>query len=145
MRAPAGAAAPVPDLGEGARIVAEVGTEVGLPLWRALRDLRHWAADPASLVAGGAALRPDALRAAVLPPELCGPLAVVASLAAAPPPPGDARLRHACRRIVAWLDGRGAAESAADFRAALASAWPNAIPRPIAVEERVPGATTRKC
>lgn len=140
MRARA-AAAPVPDLGEGARIVAEVGAEVGLPLWRALRDLRCWAADPACLPAGGAALRPATLLAAELPAELRAPLAVVASLAEAPPAPGDARLLHACRRIVAWLDDRGAAHSAGDFRAAIAAAWPHAPPPRPPPDERAAGAT----
>jgi hypothetical protein len=66
---------------------------------------------------------------------------VVASLAEAPPPPGDARLLHACRRIVAWLEARGAVESAADFRAAVAAAWPSALPRRAPRDETEAGAT----
>jgi hypothetical protein len=116
------AAEPVPDLGEGAEIVAELGAAAGVALWRALRDLRLWAHTPpaarARLFADGqaarrwASLRPDGIA-----PDLWAPLGVVARLVESPGDADRPRLLHACRRIVAWLDERGAAETASRFRA----------------------------
>jgi hypothetical protein len=122
IRRAAACAEPVPDLGEGAEIVAELGAPMGVVLWRALRDLRLWALTPphrrrALFADGQAARRWQDMRCDGIPADLCAPLVVVARLVESPANADQLRLRNACRRIVTWLDEQGAASTADRFRA----------------------------
>jgi hypothetical protein len=99
---------------EGSLLVAELGPGPGLPVWRALRDVRRWAGARAPAPPPG---RVPALGAARLPEPLWAPLAVLACLADGIGPADAARVLHACRRIAGWAEGRRAWRTALAWEA----------------------------
>lgn len=113
-------------------VLREMGGEAAPFVWRALGDLRRWAAAPprarARLFAPGTgAERMDALRKTLIPHELWVPLAVLAELAARPADVDHARLRHACRRLAGYAERVGAFSTALAVEAYAARAWPGAF------------------
>jgi tetratricopeptide (TPR) repeat protein len=116
---------------EGMAVLDEVRDEVGLLLFRSLRNVLIWAQLPASERAD--AFSPEAADArraemagAELPPELLAPLSVIAELLASPAVTDRARLALACRRVALWAEDRGALGTALDFTQAAALARPEA-------------------
>lgn len=108
------------ELIEGSLLVAEMGAGPGLLLWRALRDVRAWAAAPEPLrpFVFPPAAGPDRRRLLALSQadeRLWAPLSVVICLVEQREPADPARLLHACRRVRQWAVERGARVAAAAF------------------------------
>jgi hypothetical protein len=106
-----------------ALLCAEAGGTLGPRLCAALDDVWKWVAAcpplrPFLFPPAAAAERRRALRGVVVDEPLRAPLAVFAALAEDAGRDDGARLHHACRRIAAWADGRGAPCTAAAFRRA---------------------------
>ncbi|HEY0021424.1 MAG TPA: hypothetical protein VGB24_00885 [Longimicrobium sp.] len=119
------AAGTADELIEGSLMVAETGAGPGLLLWRALRDVRAWAAAP------------EPLRPFVFPPaagpdrrrllaysgadeRLWAPVCVFICLVEQREPADPSRLLHACRRVSQWASDHGARVTAAAFEACAA-------------------------
>jgi hypothetical protein len=106
----------------GSLMVAEVGAGPGLLLWRALRDVRAWAAAPEPLrpFVFPPAAGPDRRRLLALggaDERLWAPLCVFICLVEQRGPADPARLLHACRRVSQWAADREAQVTAAAFDA----------------------------
>ena len=118
-----------PDRFEGLAVLDEVKGDLGLVLWRSVRNLLMWAGTEPQhrrgLFAGGAAaVRAEDLAGAQVDPELMAPLMVIVRLLESP---GDAdllRVVNACRRIALWAEHRGALGTALEFTQAAAIAVP---------------------
>jgi tetratricopeptide (TPR) repeat protein len=108
-------------------VVEEIPGDLGVLLWRSVRNVELWARTPAEARAGlfdPAAARvrtADSMRLAP-EPELVAPLSVVVSLLEAPGRVDVLRLVHACRRVATWAEARGALGTALEFTQAAALA-----------------------
>jgi tetratricopeptide (TPR) repeat protein len=123
---------------EGLAVLEELPDDLGLLLFRSLRNVLIWsqleAAERAaafSPVAAGA--RERELAARIMAPELLAPLGVVAALLAEPARVDAVRLANACRRVALWAEERGALGTALDFTQAAALVRPGAAPLAYAV------------
>ncbi|HEU0053090.1 MAG TPA: tetratricopeptide repeat protein [Longimicrobium sp.] len=127
-----------PERFEGLPILDEIKGDLGLVLWRSVRNILLWAATPAerrgSLFAGGAAaVRFDDLVGAHPEPELLAPLSVIVSLLERPGEADLPRVVNACRRIAFWAENRGALGTALEFTQAAALAAPESASLAFAV------------
>jgi tetratricopeptide (TPR) repeat protein len=114
---------------EGLSILDEITDDLGLVLWRSLRNVVLWAHTPAGqrahLFDGMAAPLRSADLARLAPePELHGPLSVIVALLERPGAVDVPRLANACRRIALWAEDRGALATALDYAQAAALAHP---------------------
>jgi hypothetical protein len=110
------------ELIEGSLMVAETGAGLGLLLWRALRDVRAWAAAPEPLrpFVFPPAAGPDRRRLLAFSgadERLWAPLCIFICLVEQREPADPARVLHACRRVTQWAGDRGARVTAAAFEA----------------------------
>jgi tetratricopeptide (TPR) repeat protein len=123
---------------EGLAILEELPDDLGLLLFRSLRNVLIWSQlEPAERTG---AFSPDAahargreLAARSLAPELLGPLGVIAALLSDPVRVDGSRLANACRRVALWAEDRGALGTALDFTQAAALVRPTAAPLAYAV------------
>jgi hypothetical protein len=123
------------ELVEGCLVVAEAGAEAGLLLWRALRDVRAWAAAPAPLrpfvfPPSAGPERRRRLGAASVDEPLQAPLCVFARLVEALDPADGLRVLHACRRVAGWAAERDLPVTRAAFEACAARLRPDAAHPP---------------
>jgi tetratricopeptide (TPR) repeat protein len=108
-------------------VVEEIPGDLGVLLWRSVRNVHLWAHTPppqrAALFDPGAAaaraaelirLRPEA--------ELVAPLSVIVALLEAPERVEVKRLVNACRRVAMWAEARGSLGTALEFAQAAALA-----------------------
>lgn len=112
-------------------VVEEIPGDLGVLLWRSVRNVALWARTPAehraALFDPAAAANRAGDAARVSPePELVAPLSVIISLLETPGRVDLPRLVHACRRVAAWAEGRGALGTALEFAQAAALAQPDA-------------------
>jgi hypothetical protein len=110
------------ELIEGSLLVAEMGAGPGLVLWRALRDVRAWAAAPEPLrpFVFPPAAGPDRRRLLAVSgadERLWAPLCVFVRLVEQREPADPGRLLHACRRVSRWAADRNACATGAAFHA----------------------------
>ena len=118
-----------PERFEGLSILDEVKGDLGLVLWRSVRNLLLWASTPeasrGALFAGSAAsVRAEDLAGAEVDPELLAPLSVIVTLLERPAHADLLRVVNACRRIALWAEQRGALGTALEFSQAAALAAP---------------------
>jgi tetratricopeptide (TPR) repeat protein len=117
----------------GLPVLDELPGEAGVILWQTSRNVMLWAATPVEERHGlfgssAAAVRQAHLAALEIDGELMGPLAVVTRLMERPGAADAPRLVHACRRVMAWAERRGALATALEFAQAAALVDP-ASPR----------------
>ncbi|HEY7766778.1 MAG TPA: hypothetical protein VIB55_01275 [Longimicrobium sp.] len=110
------------ELIEGSLMVAETGAGLGLLLWRALRDVRAWAAAPEPLrpFVFPPSAGPDRRRLLILSgadERLWAPVCIFICLVEQREPADPARVLHACRRVSQWAADHGARVTAAAFDA----------------------------
>lgn len=110
-------------------ILDEVPGDLGVLLWRSVRNVSLWAATPAAsrgaLFAGGAAdVREADLSRVEVDPEMVAPLSVMVRLLESPGGMDVGRVVNACRRISAWAEQRGALATALEFMQAAALSAP---------------------
>lgn len=115
---------------EGLAILDELTDDLGLVLWRSLRNVLTWARTPAGqragLFAGAAApIRQGDLAHLSLDPELHAPLSVIVALLEAPEKADMSRLSNACRRVALWAEDRGSLATALDYAQAAATVAPD--------------------
>lgn len=115
---------------EGLAILDELTDDLGLVLWRSLRNVLTWARTPAGqragLFAGAAApIRQGDLAHLSLDPELHAPLSVIVALLEAPEKADISRLSNACRRVALWAEDRGSLATALDYAQAAAAVAPD--------------------
>lgn len=115
---------------EGLAILDELTDDLGLLLWRSLRNVLTWARTPegqrAGLFAGEAApIRQGDLARLSPDPELHAPLSVILALLEAPEKADVARLSNACRRVALWAEDRGSLATALDYAQAAAAVAPD--------------------
>jgi tetratricopeptide (TPR) repeat protein len=113
----------------GIGILEEVPGDLGVLLWRSVRNVTLWAATPApgrgALFAGGAAdVREGDLSRVQVDAEVAAPLSVMVRLLESPAGMDVARVVNACRRISGWAEQRGALATALEFMQAAAQAAP---------------------
>ena len=119
-------------------ILDEVAGELGVVLWRSVRNVLLWADTPPSrrarLFSPDAAAERDAdVRALALDPELVAPLSVMVRLLEAPGEMELGRLVNACRRVSAWAEQHGWLATALEWMQAAALAAPQSAPLAYAV------------
>lgn len=119
-------------------VVEEIPGDLGVVLWRSVRNVVLWARTPAdkraSLFDAGAADMRAAELARIGPDaELLAPLSVVVTLLENPGQVEVRRLVNACRRIASWAEGQGALGTALEFTQAAALARPDSAPLAFAV------------
>lgn len=110
-------------------ILDEVPGDLGVLLWRSVRNVNLWAATPApgrgALFAGGAAdVRETELSGVEVEAEIVAPLSVMVRLLESPGGMDVGRVVNACRRISVWAEQRGALATALEFMQAAALAAP---------------------
>lgn len=115
---------------EGLAILDELTDDLGLLLWRSLRNVLTWARTPegqrAGLFAGQAApIREGDLARLSPDPELHAPLSVILALLEAPEKADVARLSNACRRVALWAEDQGSLATALDYAQAAAVVAPD--------------------
>lgn len=113
----------------GAPILDEVSGDLGVVLWRSLRNVALWAATPparrGALFAGAAArMREDELARLDVDAELVAPLSVMVRLLESPAGMELSRLVNACRRIALWAEQRGHLGTALEWAQSAAVAAP---------------------
>jgi tetratricopeptide (TPR) repeat protein len=113
----------------GAPILDEVSGDLGVVLWRSVRNVTLWASTPAAsrgaLFAGAAAgIREDDLARLEIDPELVAPLSVMVRLLEAPGGMELLRVVNACRRVALWAEQRGYLGTALEWAQAAAHAAP---------------------
>jgi hypothetical protein len=113
------------ELIEGSLLVAETGAGPGLLLWRALRDVRAWAAAPEPLrpFVFPPAAGPDRRRLLIVSgadERLWAPVCVFICMVEQREPADPGRLLHACRRVSQWAADRDALVTTAAFEACAA-------------------------
>lgn len=119
-------------------VVEEIPGDLGVVLWRSVRNVVLWARTPAdhraSLFDAGAADARAAELARIEPDaELLAPLSVVIALLESPREVEVRRLVNACRRIASWAEAQGALGTALEFTQAAALARPDSAPLAFAV------------
>jgi tetratricopeptide (TPR) repeat protein len=119
-------------------VVEEIPGDLGVVLWRSVRNVVLWARTPeenrASLFDAGAAEARTAELARIRPDaELLAPLSVVIALLESPRRVEVRRLVNACRRIASWAEAQGALGTALEFTQAAALARPDSAPLAFAV------------
>lgn len=112
-------------------ILDEVPGDLGVLLWRSVRNVNLWAATPeagrGALFAGGAAGTHEAELArleAEVEGEIAAPLSVMVRLLESPAGMDVGRVVNACRRISVWAEQRGALATALEFMQAAALSAP---------------------
>jgi len=123
---------------EGLDILSEIPGDLGVVLWRSMRNVMIWAYTPAGRRAGlfdPAAADARAAELARMAPdaELLAPLSVIVALLESPERVEVPRLVNACRRVALWAEARGALGTALDFAQAAALAQPDAASLAFAV------------
>jgi hypothetical protein len=114
---PAGARRePVPDLAEGARMVAELGIVAGLPLWRALRAARARLRGGAPVSEDGALPWRSKPRPGAVPAWVGDALAGLLEATRADEDAAGA-IAATCARVAGELERRGARGASAAFQA----------------------------
>ncbi|HEU0013589.1 MAG TPA: tetratricopeptide repeat protein [Longimicrobium sp.] len=118
-----------PETLAAAGILDEVRGDLGVLLWRSLRNVSLWTATPegrrAGLFAGGAAdVREAEVRELAVEPELVAPLSVLVRLLENPAGMDLERVVNACRRVAGWAEQRGALATALEYTQAAALAVP---------------------
>jgi tetratricopeptide (TPR) repeat protein len=113
-----------------APVLEEVDGDLGVTLWRSVRNVLLWAsARPEArgglFAPGAAAERETAVAAAGVDPELLAPLSVFIRLLEAPAAMDLARVVNACRRVSLWAEHRGALGTALEFAQAAALVAPH--------------------
>jgi len=113
----------------GAPILDEVPGDLGVALWRSLRNVLLWAGTPpphrGALFAGGAAMARELELARLRPdPELVAPLSVIVRLLESPGGMDLLRVVNACRRVSLWAEQRGHLATALEWAQAAAQAAP---------------------
>lgn len=120
------------DAGEGLERVAvleESEGELGVLLWRTVRDVELWAATPPARRAGlfhpeSAERRRTRLAETEVPPELAAPLDTLSALLAVPDRADEYTVAQCCAHIAAWASGTRARETALAYAQAAALALP---------------------
>lgn len=113
----------------GAPILDEVSGDLGVVLWRSVRNVTLWASTPeasrGALFAGSAAQarEADLLRLNV-DAELVAPLSVMVRLLESPAAMDLVRVVNACRRVSLWAEQRGYLATALEWAQAAADAAP---------------------
>jgi tetratricopeptide (TPR) repeat protein len=123
----------VRDPGEGlerAAVLEEWQGDLGVLLWRTVRDVELWACTQAERRAelfhpGSGDHRLQRLVQTEIPPELTGPLDTLTAMLSAPERADDEVLASCCLRIAGWADGAGAAGTALAYAQAAALAVPD--------------------
>jgi tetratricopeptide (TPR) repeat protein len=113
----------------GAGILEEIPGDLGVTLWRSVRNVSLWAATPphkrGALFCGTAAdVREADMGRLEVDAELVAPLSVMVRLLESPATMDVPRLVNACRRISAWAEQRGSLATALEFMQAAAQAAP---------------------
>lgn len=113
----------------GAPILDEVSGDLGVVLWRSLRNVTLWSSTPAAsrgaLFAGAAAgMREDDLARLEVDAELVAPLSVMVRLLEAPGGMELLRVVNACRRVSLWAEQRGYLATALEWAQAAAHTAP---------------------
>jgi tetratricopeptide (TPR) repeat protein len=113
----------------GAPILDEVSGDLGVVLWRSVRNVMLWAATPAThrgaLFAGAAAgIREQDLARLEVDAELVAPLSVMVRLLESPGGMDVARVVNACRRVSLWAEQRGHLATALEWAQAAAGVAP---------------------
>jgi tetratricopeptide (TPR) repeat protein len=113
----------------GAPILDEVSGDLGVVLWRSVRNVTLWASTPpasrGALFAGAAAgVREEDLARLEIEPELVAPLSVMVRLLEAPGGMELLRVVNACRRVSLWAEQRGYLATALEWAQAAANAAP---------------------
>ena len=106
-------------------VVDEVAGDLGVVLWRSVRNVLLWAHTPPErrtmlFDSGAAAARAAELGRVRPDAELLAPLSVVVALLEKPERVEVARLVNACRRVASWAEGEGAMGTALEFMQAAA-------------------------
>lgn len=114
---------------EGGDLLEEVRDDLGVLLWRTVRDVSLWGETPAEeradLFAGaGDALRLAPPAATQLPPPLVQPLETIHALLGDSGRAGAAELSACCLAAAAWARGEGLVHTAIAFAQAAALASP---------------------
>lgn len=117
------------ELLEGAEILNEVQSEVGVVLWKSLRNVMLWSSstprNQSELFSGGARQRREAEILAVSPDEqLTQPLSVLAGLLDNHPGVPHEAVALACRQIAQWAQDQRAYQTSLAFTQAAALACP---------------------
>jgi hypothetical protein len=121
------------DPGEGlerAAVLEEAGGELGVLLWRTVRDVELWAATPPAKRRGlfnpdGAEHRLRRLVQAGVPAQLADPLDALAALLATPERVDPAALARGCLRVAEWAGGTGAPRTALAYAQAASLVLPD--------------------
>lgn len=113
----------------GAPILDEVGGDLGVALWRSVRNVALWSSTPpasrGALFAGAAAAtREDDLARLDVDAELVAPLSVMVRLLENPGGMDLIRVVNACRRVSLWAEQRGYLATALEWAQAAAHAAP---------------------
>jgi tetratricopeptide (TPR) repeat protein len=127
-----------PETLPGAPILDEVGGDLGVVLWRSVRNVALWAATPPAhrgrLFAGAAAgMREDDLARLEVDPELVAPLSMMVRLLENPAGLELSRVVNACRRVALWAEQRGSLATALEWAQAAALAAPQSAALAFAV------------
>ncbi|HEY0019989.1 MAG TPA: hypothetical protein VGC13_27055 [Longimicrobium sp.] len=112
-----------------AGILDEVPGDLGVLLWRSVRNVALWASTPAAqrgaLFCGGAAdVREADVGRLPVEPELVAPLSVMVRLLETPARMDVMRMVNACRRVSLWAEQRGSLATALEFMQAAAQTAP---------------------
>ena len=115
---------------DGLGILSEIAGDLGLLLWRSVRNVVLWAETPpteraALFAAPAAGARRDDAERLGMDPELLAPVSVIVSLLERPDEVDALRLVNACRRVALWAEQRGALATALEFAQAAALAVPD--------------------
>ena len=113
----------------GAPILDEISGDLGVVLWRSMRNVTLWASTPAAsrgaLFADSAAgIREHDLSRLQLDAELVAPLSVMVRLLETPAGMELIRVVNACRRVSLWAEQRGYLATALEWAQAAANAAP---------------------
>jgi tetratricopeptide (TPR) repeat protein len=114
----------------GAPLLDEVRGDLGVVLWRSLRNVNLWALTPpahrgALFSAPAAAARQADVERLEVDAELAAPLLVVVRLLESPSGMDVPRLVNACRRVALWAEQRGHLATALEWAQAAALAAPH--------------------
>jgi tetratricopeptide (TPR) repeat protein len=112
-----------------APILDEVAGELGVLLWRSVRNVLLWSGTPAAyrgalFAASAAAMREHELARMELDPELVAPLSVIVRLLESPAAMDLSRVVNACRRVSLWAEQHGHLATALEWAQAAAQSAP---------------------